>query len=139
MNMAYTDTDYAQERAILDKAQAYWNANATFNRNGSSSMSAELCANPVYAVATNDMRGRVERYEFMRDLPASYVAYANGDMTRITTWNGEELGTLRITNNWRSNFGDKRYSGRAVIGGATYSVLAFGGGMYCRLRKMKGN
>lgn len=137
--MTYTNADYARERAIIDKANEYWKANASFDRNGASSMSAELCANPQYAAATNDMRGRVERYEFLRDMPDTYVAYANSDMTRVTTWNGEELGALRITNNWRSNFGDRRYSGRAVIGGATYSVLAFGSGMYCRLRKMKGD
>jgi hypothetical protein len=137
--MTYSDADYARERALIDKANAYWKANASFARGGASSMSAELCKHPDYAAVTNDMRSRVERYEFLRDMPESYTAYCNADMSKVTTWTGEELAPLRITNNWRSNFGDRRYSGRAVIGGATYSVLAFGGGMYCRLRKIKGS
>jgi hypothetical protein len=134
----YTETDYKRERALVDTANAYWKANASYSRGGFSSMSAELCAHPDYAAVDNDMRARVERYELLRDLPDKFTAYTNSDQTCVTLWNGSPLGSLQIFNSWRSNFGDARYSGRVKIGGATYSVLSFGGGMYCRLRKIKG-
>jgi hypothetical protein len=50
---------YAIERAICDKAAAYWEANATYSRGGWSSMSAELSAHPDYAACSNEMRGRI--------------------------------------------------------------------------------
>lgn len=58
----YTETDYRRERAICDKASAYWVANAGYAKNGWSSLSAEKAAHPDYAACDNEMRGRVEQW-----------------------------------------------------------------------------
>ena len=136
--MDYSQSDYERERALVDKADAYWKANATYSKGGWSSMSKELSAHPDYAAVNNAMRGRVEHFEFMRDKPERYVAYLSSDERTITTCTGQPFGAFRLGNKWRSNFGDMRRAGRATIDGTEYSVLAFGGGMYCHLRKLKG-
>lgn len=135
--MSYSLKDYQRERAICDKANAYWQANASFSRNGASSVSRELTQHPDYAACDNAMRGRVEKFELLRDMPERFTAYLSSDMRRITVWTGDELGPVHIFNEWTSNFGDKRQAGTATIGNAQYSVLAFGAGMYCHLRKLK--
>lgn len=115
-------TTYETLRAICDKADAYWKANATFDRSGWSSMSAEKAAHPDYAACTNDMRGLVEVFELNRDKPEKFSAYVQ-ELTReqrdatnlaacrnrgLTGWTGETLGTVTYTGPWhRDNFGGK--------------------------------
>lgn len=137
--MAYTQQDYERERAICDKAAAYWQANATFTRGGYSSMSQELCAHPDYAACTNEMRGRVEQWELLRDLPEKFGAYLSSDSRHITTWTGDVLGSAWILSS-RPNRGfvsSRYYYGRANIGGKLYSWQGNGEGMLCRLRALK--
>ena len=100
--MTYTESEYLRERAICDKANAYWQANATHGRSGSS-MSAELAAHPDYAACDNAMRGRVEQFEILRDMPEKFTAYlANtghdsaGDNLPVTVWTGDALGTAWV-------------------------------------------
>jgi hypothetical protein len=135
--MTYTQQDYDRERAIADKAQAYWQANATHGRNGSS-MSAELAAHPDYAACDNAMRGRLERFEIFRDKPERLFAYLSSDCSAVTVWTGDILGTVSMGRPYRSNMGDKRYPFRTRIAGADYSGIGYGGGgMHARLRKVK--
>lgn len=137
--MEYSQADYEHERAICDKAKAYWKANATFSKSGWSSMSAELSAHPDYAVCTNEMRGRVERFEIFRDKPNRIFAYLSHDLKNVNTWTGDNLGTVSMGTPYRSNFGDMRYPFQTVIAGKRYAGTGYGGAdMYCRLRAMKG-
>ena len=62
----------------------------------------------------NNMRGKVEQYELLRDMPERFVAYigkANrngmgvdrivGQSFPVTTWNGEPLGFATRGDGWR--------------------------------------
>lgn len=90
-----TDSEYMTAKAICDKAQSYWEANATFSKGGSS-MSAELAKHPDYAACTNDMRGAVEEYELNRDKPDAFSAYVCDD-GRVTLWPGNVIGKVTHT------------------------------------------
>ena len=141
---------YAIERAICDKAQAFWNVNATFSKNGWSSLSAELAQHPDYAACDNAMRGRVEQYEILRDLPEQLTAYVSSEQTReqrdatnyiacrryVTTWTGDILGECYLGSGWpvRSFIGPRMYQATAWIGGREYTGRTFGPGMCINLR-----
>lgn len=155
-----TQEQYEIERAAVDKAAAYWNAHATKSKSGWQSLSKELAAHPDYAAVDNAMRGRVEKFEIIRDKPEKLFAYASfhereiasrysdikrtgkpqvGDQARVTVWTGDQLGLGRVNKVYRSNLGDWRASIRVVIGGATYSGTAYlSAGDYVRLRRVKG-
>lgn len=138
--MSYSQETYEAERAICDRANAYWKANATFSRNGGSTMSAELSSHPDYAACDNAMRGRVERFEIFRDRPDKIFAYLSSDCASVINWTGDLLGTVSMGRKYRSNFGDWRYPFQTVIAGRKYSGIGYGGGgMYCRLRAIKGS
>lgn len=145
--MAYTQADYERERAICDKANAYWQANATFTRGGWSSLSADLAAHPDYAACDNAMRGRVEQFELMRDLPESFTAYletgkpdGQGARLAVQVWTGDNLGyaVVHTVGARRSQMGERQRYGRAVIGGKVYRWQGPGAGMYARFRAVKG-
>lgn len=143
--MVYTESDYLRDRAICDKANAYWQANASHSRSGSS-MSAELAANPDYAACTNAIRGRVEQFEILRDLPEKFTAYLAstgadmpGNNLPVTVWSGDVLGTAWVyTIGKRRNMcGDRQRYGRARIGGKIYAWQGPGAGMYAHFRAIK--
>lgn len=84
------------------------------------------------------MRSRVERFELFRDKPDRIFAYLSSDCANVTTWTGDNLGTVSMGRKYRSNMGDWRYPFRTVIAGREYSGIGYGGaGMYCRLRALK--
>ncbi|WP_425962617.1 hypothetical protein [Rhizobium nepotum] len=58
---------YEIERAICNKAAAY--AEQFKQANGWTVIPAEAVKHPDYAECDNDMRGRVEQFEILRDLP----------------------------------------------------------------------
>lgn len=147
--MTYTPEQYATERAIVDAAQAYaesimCDANGKRVRNY---LSKEEAAAPVYAACDNAMRGRVEHFEIMRDLPDSFVAYVSSDSSdaiggtvQIGVWTGNPLGrgTVCTIGKRRSQYGERQRYGRATIGGKEYRWQGQGRGMYCTLRAVKG-
>lgn len=115
-----TPEQYAIERAICDKAQAY--AAQFVQPNGWTIIPAEAAKHPDYAACDNGMRSRVETFELNRDKPATFSAYvqssdrAHVDATNIiacrhrdvTTWTGDKLGTVTHSGAWhRNNFGGK--------------------------------
>ena len=144
--MTYTETEYQRERAICDKANDYWKANATHGRNGSS-MSADLAAHPDYATCTNAMRGRVEQFEILRDLPEKFTAYLASDCPdmpgnniAVQVWAGDILGRAWVYSigKRRGMTGDRQRYGRARIGGKLYTWQGPGAGMYAHFRAIKG-
>ena len=131
---------YERERAICDKAAAYWQANATFARSGASSMSRELASHPDYAACDNAMRGRVEQYEILRDLPETICAYIGtreGGSYPVTTWAGDVLGYATKGATWRvaGYVGTHMSMFYARIGGREYAGRGYGEGMYITLRE----
>jgi hypothetical protein len=69
------------------------------------------------------------------------VGYTTNDMTGITTWHGEHLGTARVVSSWaqpNSWIGSRQYQVQATINGTRYSGRTMGGGMIWRGRRMAG-
>lgn len=127
---SYTAEQYAKERALVDRAEAY--------RAGRTSLSREEAAHPDYAAVDNDMRGRVERHEIRRDLPEVLYAYLNLDGDKVTTWPGHWLGHAWTAPPYRGRMGDVRVSVDTTINGQPYSGTCYGGrGCYVRLRRVK--
>lgn len=128
-----THEEYIAARAICDKANAY--AEQFRQKNGWIVIPADAANHPDYAACNNDLRGRVEQYEILRDMPEKVYAYLSSDESRVTVWTGLEIGKVtRITGRWnRGNM----VSFRARIAGVEYVGRGQGAGMYCSMRKAK--
>lgn len=149
MTPTLSPEQYAQARAIVDRAAAYWKAHATFDRSGWSSMSAELAAHPDYAACSNEIRGQVEQFELLRDMPEKFTAYIGqparngmgcdrivGQTYPVTVWTGERLGNATRGAFIRSNqYGERMYQFYARINGRDYTGRSYGPGMYISLRE----
>jgi len=129
------ESSYQAERAICDKAAAYWEANATHGRNGSS-MSAELASHPDYSACTNEIRGRVDQWETLQNPPADFVAYIGSDDSGplVTVWTGLPLGRAYVKSRSRVGF-VTLFSYGARIAGREYYGRGQGEGMAIRLRE----
>ena len=151
MKPVLTLEQYAIERTICDQANAYWKAYATFDKSGWSSLPPELAAHPDYAACNNDMRGRVEQFEMLRDLPEKLTAYIGdrepngmgcdrliGRSYPVTVWTGLQIGNCTLVKhagsrpNWIS---EATYQCYAIIGGKEYTGRTSGVGMYVNLRE----
>lgn len=148
MKPELTPEQYAIERAICDKAAAYaesvmCDASGKRVRNY---MTAAECTHPDYAACNNDMRGRVEQFELLRDLPARFVAYLGtphaGQLgphaMPVTTWTGNPLGTARRGwTSWRppNSHCASMSQYYATIGGREYTGRSQGAGMCIALRE----
>lgn len=101
----YTESDYLRDKAIVDRANAYWQSHATFARNGWSSMSADLASHPDWAACDNGTRGRVESFELARDKPDRFAAYVT-NKPDVALWPGNVIGTITYRGHWNtSGFG----------------------------------
>ena len=136
-----TQSQYEIERAICDKAHAYAKATMAGKRNY---MTADECAHPDYAACNNAMRGRVEQFEILRDLPDTIVAYiGTKEPSRLSVdvgvWTGDKLGVAYQTSSWRVNsyVDNVMYAYRAKIGNREYVGRGFGQGMSIVLRAAK--
>lgn len=141
--MTYGQREYERERAICDKANSYA---AQFRQaNGWTVIPAEAASHPDYAACDNDMRSRVERYEFLRDTPARYSAYLDvkhGEKVTVTTWTGDALGTGWGDRFWRDRWGNRMMAGTVTIEALDgrrldYRFRGQGDGMICSLRRTK--
>lgn len=140
-----TVEEYALERAICDKAAAYAEAvmsEGTGKRKRNYITAAEA-ALPEYSACTNDMRGRVEQFEILRDLPenlGAYIGYRDSNDSEglpLTVWTGLQIGTCTIVERkfrgrWRF---DPSFNCYATIGGREYYGVTAGVGCYVGLRE----
>ena len=137
---------YAVERAICDKAMAY--ASATMKARGKhcNYLTAEECKHPDYAACNNDMRGRVEQYEILRDTPDTICAYIGAKESNsrlaypVQVWTGLQIGNAYETSSWRtprSYVSSTMHSYRARIGDVEYVGRGGGIGLSIVLRKAK--
>lgn len=137
--MNYTQADYERERAICDKANAY--IDKFRGKNGWVSIPTGMQHPPYYSACDNAMRGRVEQFEILRDLPAKFSAYLSSDGKHITCWPGNVLGSAWAISSrpaGGSVYSCRYYYGRANIAGKLYAWQGFGEGMLCHLRAIKG-
>ena len=136
--MDYSPEQYAVVRALCDKAEAY----RTRIAGARNWISAEEASHLDYAAVDNAMRGRVEKFELMRDKPDRFTAYlgardADGRHV-ITTWTGDIIGCGRVNSKGpRRGNGERQHYGQATACGRSYAFQGPGEGMYCRLRALK--
>lgn len=138
MKPQLTAEQYAIERAICDKAQAYWKAHASHSKSGSSSMSAELAAHPDYAACDNAMRGRVEQYELLTNPPERFTAYI-GRNGKLTTWCGDVVGAWMLMSRWRTprSFVSSHMGAyHVMMAGKKYHGRSGGEGLAINLRRV---
>ena len=133
-----TAEQYALERAIVDRAEAYRERVTTKGRGGWSVLTAEQAAHPDYAACDNAMRGRVEQYEVRTRLPEHVAAYVGKGGQHVTTWAGDPLGVARVLSSWpvRSYVGSRMRQYCVCINGANYTGRGFGEGMLVMLRRV---
>lgn len=145
---------YVIERAKCDKAAAY--AESVMCEGGSKRqrnyLTADEATHPDYAACSNAMRGRVEQFEILRDLPETIFAYmrlpgGQRDFAtnyrqcqphEVVTWTGDILGRAFETARWRvpnSFVSTHMHQYRATIGGREYTGRGPGVGMYVRLKE----
>ena len=67
------------------------------------------------------------------------VACCNKDMTAITTWHGEFIGTITSKKSWHiySYMSDRMYQIYAKVNGKFYTGRTLGAGMITKLRPVK--
>lgn len=141
--------EYAAKRATIDAAQRMTEKMWPEWRKGGV-VPAELCATAEYKAATNEVRGEVEQYELLRDLPETIVAYVGkgkgngmgcdrvlGQTYPVTVWTGLELGNATKGASWRVNsyMGTHMHQFYARIGGREYTGRSMGEGMCIVLRE----
>lgn len=144
--MTYMQADYENERAICDKANAY--AEQFKQRGGWIVIPQEAAQHPDYVTCNNAMRGRVDRFELLRDMPDKFTAYLEngkpdgiGARLVVTCWSSDPLGFAVVNSisqprsSWVSS--RQRY-GRAMINGREYAWQGPGAGMYAHFRAIKG-
>lgn len=87
---------------------------------------------------TNDDRGALEHYLFVREQPPSVFAYYD-DAQNVTTFNGDVLGEITAWGRERRAYGTRlRHGTVRAVNGYTYSGWCnLETGSYCRLRRGK--
>lgn len=128
-----TKEQYAIERAICDKAEAYARATMATRGKYCNYLTADEAKHPDYAACDNDMRGRVEQYELLTEMPHTIVAYVGEDNATLQVWTGLAIGTVRETSRWRSHY-TWRYQYHARIGNNVYTGRSRGAGWIIVLR-----
>lgn len=117
---------YAAERVICDKAHAYAESvmREGKDKRQRNYLTAEESAHPDYAACNNEMRGRVEQYEILRDKPQTVVCYAKifeGDRIAVTVWTGLPLGYGRAERAFRAGVAGTWWRSVSImIGGTRY-------------------
>jgi len=77
-------------------------------KNWLSSDEQKMIKNTLGYSVTNEMRSKVEVYEFKKSKPKEYILYVDAAKKIATTWTGEFLGRVIFGTYYRSNFGDER-------------------------------
>ncbi len=141
---------YAIEHAICDNAHEYARRTMATRGKACNYLTADESAHPDYAACDNAMRGRVEQYEILRDMPERIFAYIGqgnrngigcdriaGQTFPVTVWTGDVLGYATMGNGWRVNsaYGSRMYQIYASIKGREYTGRGFGSGMCVSLKE----
>lgn len=133
-------SEYQTARTICDKAEEVLRAKWPAWAKGGA-IPQEVTSDPAWQACTNELRGAVEQFEILRDMPNRIFAYLDSDMRQITVWTGKPIGKVtRVTGQWRINsfLSGHMFAFRATINGVAYYGRGMGGGMYCRLYRCKG-
>lgn len=132
---------YERERKLVSAAADY--AEFIMREGGAKRkrnyLTKEESANPIYAAVDNAMRGRVEQFETLSNVPYRIFAYL-GKNGKVTTWQGDILGTFRVVSHWlmpNSAYTSRMYAVNATIGGKHFTGRGLGEGMCIALKVRK--
>lgn len=147
--MEYPPAQYRKERALVDAEWQWTKAAMAENGPRANYVSAEQSKRKPKRLqqVDNEMRGRVEQFELLRDLPDRFTAYlesdkpdGEGSRLAVTCWPGNPLGfaVVHTVARRRSWVSDAQRYGRAWINGRQYAWQGPGAGMYAHFRAVKG-
>lgn len=138
MNTFENALQYAEAK---DKVNAYNStANAWRKENKKNGIPVEICATfPFADTVTNELRSKIEVWEFVHDIPEKYFLYIDEENWTATTWVGGTLGTVTFGSAFKSNFGDTRQhiTVLAINGKAYYGTYYKSSGNYARIKIAK--
>lgn len=88
---------------------------------------------------TNELRSKIEVWEFINDKPEKYFVYIDETNKKAITWMGDNLGTVYFGAEYRSNMGDKRQPIDiiAINGIKYYGIYYKSSGNYARIKAYK--
>lgn len=94
---------------------------------------------PYNKEVTNELRSKIEVWEFINDIPEKYFLYIDEENKTATTFMGDFLGNVFFGKEYRNNMGDKRqqidvYS---INGKKYYGTYYKSAGDYARITKKK--
>ena len=94
---------------------------------------------PFADEVNNEMRSKLEVWEFLNDIPKKYFLYIREEDKTAITFTGAKLGDVSFGSTYRSNFGDTRQSIDVYgINGKKYHGIYFKeAGQYARIKLYK--
>lgn len=124
-----------------EKVNAYDNAAKVWMKeNKTNGIPTEICATFPHAdIVTNELRSKIEVWEFKHAIPEKYFIYIDEQNRTATTWTGDILGTVVFGSEFKSNFGDTRQhiTVLAINGKAYYGTYYKSSGNYARIKIAK--
>lgn len=109
-------------------------------KNKTNSMTAEVSKSmPFSDMVNNELKSRVESFEFIHDVPEKYFVYINEQDKIATTWTGDSLGAVFFGREYTSNFGDTRQpiDVMAINGKRYHGIYYKSSGDYARIKLYK--
>ncbi len=141
MKTVNTFTSELEYQEAKHKYNAYHNATMQYcKENKTNGIPTEITKTfPFAEDVTNDLRSKIETYEFMNDIPDKYFIYINDKERIATTWTGDFLGHVSFGNEYKDNFGGKRQSIWIVTANRVkyYGTYFKSSGDYARITKRK--
>lgn len=133
-----SDEEYKEARKKLDAYQTA--VDAWMKANKTNGIPGEVTKDFPYASeVNNDLRSKVEKFEFLSEEPVKYFVYVSEKNGTATTWTGQKLGDVSFGREFRSNMGDKRVpiSVKALNGLNYYGTFFKSAGDYAIIKKSK--
>lgn len=87
----------------------------------------------------NELRAKIEVWEFLNDIPETYFLYINEAKWEATNWTGVKLGKVSFGKEYSDNFGGRRVPVSVyAINGKTYHGTYYkSAGNYARIKLYK--
>lgn len=138
INTFQNKAEYEKARSMHD---ANYNAVKEYCRvNKTNGIPVEISKTfPFADEITNELRSKIEVWEFMHEKPLQYFLYISEDEKEANTWKGDFLGNIHFGREYRSNMGDKRQPVDVFgINGIKYYGIYFkSSGNYARIKAYK--
>jgi hypothetical protein len=124
------ESTYQEERRLVSLDREW--SRQFIQPNGWTVIPADAKRPAEIAAVDNEMRGRVEQYELLTELPERISAYIGSDGRSVTVWTGLPLGSAYCSG--RIGRGPL-FGYYATISGRQYYGRGQGSGMFINLRE----